>query len=134
MNVEKLVEAVAKKTAEAILSKQTPAATATALTEKIEEKKADPAAYRPFVLEKLREASPKSDLLMETIGAASGGGMQAWAKDVFRCCPYPASALWNPETSFTHSLGCAIQLLLHSRVGCFIKWHDDIHGKLSEMF
>jgi hypothetical protein len=95
VDVNKLAEAVAKKTAEAILSKITPTAAPTALTEKIEEKKADPTAYRPFVLEKLRRASPDSDLLMETIGGASGGGMQAWAKDVFHCCPYPASAFWD---------------------------------------
>jgi hypothetical protein len=32
---------------------------------------------------------------------------EIWAKDVFRCCPYPASAFWDAP---------------------FIKWHEDIHG------
>lgn len=48
--------------------------------------------------------------LTEAIGALSGGSAipEIWAKDVFRCCPYPASAFWdNP----------------------YIKWHDDIRGK-----
>ena len=45
-----------------------------------------------------------------TIGALSGGSAipEIWAKDVFRCCPYPASAF----------LGAP-----------YIKWHNDIEGK-----
>ncbi len=108
VDVNKLAEAVAKKTVEEVTKKMTPAAVPTAMTEKVEEKKNDPTAYRKEILEKLRDASPRSDLLSETIGAASGGGMQAWAADVFRCCPYPASAFWDAP---------------------FIKWHEDIHGK-----
>jgi len=46
----------------------------------------------------------------EAIGAASAGSAipEIWAKDVFRCCPYPASAFWDAP---------------------YIKWHEDIHGK-----
>jgi hypothetical protein len=33
---------------------------------------------------------------------------EIWAADVFRCCPYPASAFWDAP---------------------FVKWHEDIHGK-----
>lgn len=45
----------------------------------------------------------------EAIGAADGSAAvpTIWAKDVFRCCPYPASAFWdNP----------------------YIKWHPDVHN------
>jgi hypothetical protein len=46
----------------------------------------------------------------EAIGAVSAGSAvpEIWAKDVFRCCPYPASAFWDAP---------------------YIKWHDDIKGK-----
>lgn len=46
----------------------------------------------------------------ESIGAASAGSAvpEIWAKDVFRCCPYPASAFYGAP---------------------YIKWHDDIKGK-----
>lgn len=119
VDVNKLAEQVAKKTAEEILKKTTPAAQTTALTEKVEEKKPDPTAYRKEIVEKLRKRDSASDMfyskkmdetghLQETIGAASAGGMSAWAADVFRCCPYPASAFWDAP---------------------YIKWHDDIHGK-----
>lgn len=48
-------------------------------------------------------------MLSEAIGAADGTAAipSIWAKDVFRCCPYPASAFWdNP----------------------YIKWHEDLHN------
>jgi len=48
-------------------------------------------------------------ILSEAIGAADGSAAipTIWAKDVFRCCPYPASAFWdNP----------------------YIKWHPDVHN------
>ena len=57
---------------------------------------------------RFEEKTLSESMLKETIGAASGGGMQAWAADVFRCCPYPASAFWDAP---------------------FIKWHEDVHGK-----
>ena len=46
----------------------------------------------------------------EAIGAVSAGSAipEIWARDVFRCCPYPASAFWDAP---------------------FVKWHEDIHGK-----
>jgi len=108
VDVQKLAEAVAKKTAEEILNKTTPPAQPTALTESVEEPKPDPTEYRKEILEKLKDPTARGDMfyrketlkdgkLKETIGAASGGGMTAWATDVFRCCPYPSSALWNPK-------------------------------------
>lgn len=47
--------------------------------------------------------------LKEGIGLASGTAAvpTIWAKDAFRCCPYPASAFWDAP---------------------FVKWHEDIHG------
>ena len=49
----------------------------------------------------------------EAIGVASAGSAvpEIWAKDVFRCCPYPASAFWGAP---------------------YIKWHDDIRGKAGD--
>jgi hypothetical protein len=120
VDVNKLAEAVAKKTAEEIAKKMTPAAQPTALTEKVEEKKEDPLAYRKAIVEHLRKEGRAQKQLdfTETIGGASGGGMQAWATDVFRCCPYPASAFWD-----------APYISCKSRGGSFIKWHEDVHGR-----
>lgn len=55
-------------------------------------------------------AESKVDGFQETIGALSAGSAipEIWARDVFRCCPYPASAFWEAP---------------------YIKWHEDIHGK-----
>jgi len=52
----------------------------------------------------------KIEGFQETIGALSAGSAipEIWARDVFRCCPYPASAFWEAP---------------------YIKWHDDIKGK-----
>ena len=49
----------------------------------------------------------------EAIGALSAGSAvpEIWAAEVFRCCPYPASAFWGAP---------------------FIKWHDDIKGKAGD--
>jgi hypothetical protein len=95
VDIEKLAETVAKKTAEEMAKKMTPAAQPTALTEKTEEKKEpDPTAYRKKLVEHFRKEgkSGKPIELSETIGGASASAMAAWATDVFRCCPYPASA------------------------------------------
>ena len=56
-----------------------------------------------------RGQATHNQILSEAIGAADGSAAipTIWAKDVFRCCPYPASAFWdNP----------------------YIKWHDDVHN------
>ena len=70
-------------------------------------------AYKSRVIEALKDTSQaqmkSAHILSEAIGAADGTAAipTIWAKDVFRCCPYPASAFWdNP----------------------YIKWHEDIHG------
>ena len=70
-------------------------------------------SYKGILVAALRDISPaqrnSNVLLSEAISAADGTAAvpTIWAKDVFRCCPYPASAFWdNP----------------------YIKWHEDIHG------
>jgi hypothetical protein len=60
-----------------------------------------------------RWSGAEDNKYFEAIGALSGGSAipEIWAKDVFRCCPYPASAfLYAP----------------------YIKWHDDIKGKAGD--
>lgn len=75
--------------------------------------------YKPKLLEMLKStreadnfswANPSENMQFEAIGGASAGSAipEIWAKDVFRCCPYPASAFWGAP---------------------FIKWHPDIKGK-----
>lgn len=79
-------------------------------------------AYKPKLLEMLKStkqgdnfswATPDQSPLFEAIGAASVGSAvpEIWAKDVFRCCPYPSSAFLDAP---------------------FIKWHEDIHGKAGD--
>lgn len=74
--------------------------------------------YKPKLIEMLktnvtqdfRWSGKEDNKMFEAIGGASAGSAipEIWAKDVFRCCPYPASAfLYAP----------------------YIKWHDDIKGK-----
>ena len=76
-------------------------------------------AYKAPLLEMMKNAgaegnivwsSPQDNQFFETIGALSPGSAvpEIWAKDVFRCCPYPASAFYGAP---------------------YIKWHDDIKGK-----
>lgn len=76
-------------------------------------------AYKPKLLEMLKStkqgdnfswANKENNMMFEAIGAASVGSAipEIWAKDVFRCCPYPASAFLDAP---------------------YIKWHDDIKGK-----
>lgn len=50
----------------------------------------------------------------ESIGGLSAGSAvpEIWAADVFRCCPYPASAFWDAP---------------------YVKWHDDIKGNLEKV-
>jgi len=98
-----------------------PKAEPTALTEHVTEEQ--PEDYKLKLIRMLQDTSRNGDFgwyggekeqdqrkLFESIGAASAGSAipEIWAKDVFRCCPYPASAFWDAP---------------------FIKWHDDIKGK-----
>jgi len=75
--------------------------------------------YKPDLIEYLKRdftgnwrwmGSEDNEFFTETIGALSAGSAipEIWARDVFRCCPYPASAFWEAP---------------------YIKWHDDIKGK-----
>jgi hypothetical protein len=96
---------------------QIPKPTPTALDENTKPKEVD---YRERLIEMLKIGSDSgnfrwsgpedSKYFQETIGAAAGGSAipEIWAADVFRCCPYPASAFWGAP---------------------YIKWHTDILGK-----
>jgi hypothetical protein len=70
-------------------------------------------SYKPKVLAAFKDFSQSQQdsgrILSEAIGALDGTAAtpSIWAKDVFRCCPYPASAFWDAP---------------------FIKWHEDVHG------
>ena len=78
--------------------------------------------YREKLIEMIKVGSDSGNFVwngaqdnkyFEAIGALSGGSAipEIWAKDVFRCCPYPASAF----------LGAP-----------YIKWHEDIKGKAGD--
>lgn len=101
---------------ENLIRNQTPTPTPSAMDEPTTPKVED---YKPKLIEMLKVGAdtgnfrwngPEDNKYFEAIGAASGGSAipEIWAKDVFRCCPYPASAfLYAP----------------------YIKWHEDIKGK-----
>lgn len=65
------------------------------------------------VIDDYKDPQHVPQTFQEAIGAASAGSAvpEIWAKDVFRCCPYPASAFWGAP---------------------YIKWHDDIRGKAGD--
>ena len=106
---------------ENLIRNQTPTPTPSAMDEPTTPKVED---YKPKLIEMLKVGAdtgnfrwngPEDNKYFEAIGAASGGSAipEIWAKDVFRCCPYPASAfLYAP----------------------YIKWHEDIKGKSSREF
>ena len=75
--------------------------------------KKDNTKFTEEIFAESREA--KVDGFQETIGALSAGSAipEIWARDVFRCCPYPASAFWEAP---------------------YIKWHDDILGKQRQAY
>lgn len=88
-------------------------------TKALTESMAKPAAnYKSILAKAFKDVSQSQDvstkLLSEAIGGIDGAAAcpTIWAADVMRCCPYPASAF----------LGAP-----------FIKWHDDIKGKLTEL-
>jgi len=110
------VDVLATKLAE----KMKPAEKTTALSEKV-----GPVAYdyRVKLVEMLKnpnqgfkwsgDKTASENQFFESIGALSAGSAvpEIWAAEVFRCCPYPASAFWGAP---------------------FIKWHDDINGKAGD--
>ena len=124
VNAKELKESI-KELAEqvkAMKDSQIPVEKPTSLTETVK----PTYDYRQKLAEMIRDPNRTGDFiwgkndnrgedlrLFETIGAASAGSAvpEIWAADVFRCCPYPASAFWDAP---------------------FIKWHEDIHGKLEE--
>lgn len=132
ISLTELKEDIKKEVVQTIKDTMTPAEKPQSLTESIEgDKDIDPYdEYKDLLIEKLKQPTPSADFvwmgggdkptkksiedernrLKESIGAASCGSAipEIWAKDVFRCCPYPASAFWEAP---------------------FIKWHEDIHGK-----
>ncbi len=109
-----------KATMNAFVESQTPTPQTLALDKPAEPSEYD---YRKDLIEMLKVGSDSGNFIWsgvqdnkhfkETIGAVSGGSAvpEIWAKDVFRCCPYPASAF----------LGAP-----------YIKWHEDIKGKAGD--
>ena len=109
-----------EKKLDTLISAGVPAAVPQSLTEgmgpqpKTLLEHAESRSYIPNVLAAMKDTSQSQiesgRALSETIGAADGSAAipTIWAKDVFRCCPYPASAFWGAP---------------------FIKWHDDIKGQ-----
>jgi len=111
------VDEVAEKAAKKVQEKMTPAEKPKALTEPTEPQ----VNYKESLARMIRdrncnwtwtsEDKSKDVKYMETIGGVTTAGYaipELWAQDVFRCCPYPASAFWDAP---------------------FIKWHEEIHGK-----
>jgi hypothetical protein len=112
------VDEVADKAAKKIEEKMKPAPKPDSLTEPTEKE----FNYKEKAAAMVRDkncnwvwtgnpATREQDLkYFEAIGAvtATDAVPEVWAADVFRCCPYPASAFWDAP---------------------FIKWHEDIHGK-----
>lgn len=109
------VDELAEKTAKKLEEKMKPAEKPISLTETKE-----PVAYKEQVANMVRdincswrwsgEDKARENKYFEAISQFQAGSAvpEIWAKDVFRCCPYPASAFWDAP---------------------FIKWHEDIHGK-----
>ena len=110
------VDEVAEKAAKKIEEKLKPAEKPQALTEPTETE----VNYKTRLAEMIRdrncnwtwtgEDKEKEQKYFESIsGLAAGNAIpEIWAADVFRCCPYPASAFWDAP---------------------FVKWHEEIHGK-----
>ena len=110
------VDEVAEKAAKKVQEKMTPAEKPKALTEPTEAQ----VNYKEKVAAMIRdrncnwtwtgENKEKERQYFESIGGlvAANAVPEIWAADVFRCCPYPASAFWDAP---------------------FVKWHDDIKGK-----
>ena len=125
INIEEMTQTLAAVQAElAALKEASPPQETAALTESVQG--SEPDDYKLKLLDMLKETNRSGDFywrgepgdvkqmpMFEAIGALSAGSAipEVWAKDVFRCCPYPASAFWGAP---------------------FIKWHEDIHGKLNE--
>jgi hypothetical protein len=106
-------DTLAKKIAE----KMKPAETPSALSENNSKPAFD---YKTKLVEMLKnpnqgfkwtgENRTVENQFFESIGALSAGSAvpEIWAAEVFRCCPYPASAFWDAP---------------------YVKWHDDVKGK-----
>ena len=116
ISVDELAEKTAKKMAEKMKPAPQP--------DSLNEPSGDTYNYKTKLAEMIRSSNPgagwkwtgapnkqaSETKFFEAIGAVSAGSAipEIWATDVFRCCPYPASAFWDAP---------------------FIKWHEDIHGK-----
>ncbi len=121
INLNEITEKLSK--IEQALSKMTPPEKPTALTESTKPT-ATEFDYKKKMVEMLKkvdatgafkwsgENPTEERKLFESIGALSAGSAvpEIWAKDVFRCCPYPASAFYGAP---------------------YIAWHDDIKGNLA---
>jgi hypothetical protein len=112
------VDELAEKTAKRLHEKMKPAEQPIALTEPTDAG----GNYKEALARMIKDVNcnwrwsgehEKGDTEMkyfEAIGAVDGGSAvpEIWARDVFRCCPYPASAFWDAP---------------------YVKWHDDIKGR-----
>lgn len=112
------VDELAEKTAKKLEEKMKPAEKPQALTEPTEPE----VNYKEKLAAMIRDKNcnwswtgnpdtkAQETKYFESIsGLVAGNAIpEIWAADVFRCCPYPASAFWDAP---------------------FIKWHEDIHGK-----
>jgi len=124
VNLEELRKQITDDVIKGIKEAMTPNEKPTSLTENIpvEPKEDGFETYKEKLCELIRDRGKNGNFvwtgkdpekereLFEAIAAVSAGSAvpEIWAKDVFRCCPYPASAFWEAP---------------------FIKWHEDIHGK-----
>ena len=118
VNLKELTNTLKTEIVKEIKEAMTPAQKNTGLQETVNPTEDVFSLYKPKLVEMLktniaqdfRWNGKEDNKMFEAIGGASGGSAipEIWAKDVFRCCPYPASAfLYAP----------------------YIKWHDDIKGK-----
>ena len=100
INVDELAERTAKKLEEKMKPTPKPDSLTEATTETYN--------YKTKLAEMIRDqntnwkwsgddAKPMEKKYFETIGAVAAGSAipEIWAADVFRCCPYPASAFWD---------------------------------------
>jgi len=123
VNMKELRENITRDILKGIKEMQTPAQKPEALTENVAITEEDSfKEYKEKLCEMLKDRGKSGNVVWmgdnperersfyEAIGATSAGSAvpEIWAKDVFRCCPYPASAFWDAP---------------------FIKWHEEIHGK-----
>ena len=145
VNLKEMMQECANNAVAKYKADATPATKSQVMQEGLEPNKpaTDPyAAYKKPLLEKLKSKNEGDAFrwdnnkdnknlegMFEAIGAASVGSAvpEIWAKDVFRCCPYPASAFWEAPYISRTAEKWAIRKVLRSHLmrvetETFIKW------------